>query len=44
VRQVTSEVYDTYLKANRVADGTRSYGRALSVILSPPLRDALTTY
>lgn len=44
VQRVTSEVYDTYLKANRVADGRRSYGRALSVILSPPLRDALRTY
>jgi hypothetical protein len=44
VRRVTSEVYDTYLRANRVADGTKSYGRALTVILSPPLRDTLRTY
>jgi hypothetical protein len=41
VRQVTSKVYDQYLKANRVEDGTASYGRALTVILSPPLREAL---
>ncbi len=44
VRQVTSKVYDQYLKANRVEDGTASYGRALTVILSPPLRDVLSAY
>jgi hypothetical protein len=35
---------DEDLRANRVADGTASYGRALSLILSPPLREALSTY
>ena len=28
-----SRVYDEYLRANRVADGTASYGRALTLIL-----------
>lgn len=41
VQQVTSRVYDTYLRANRVPDGTASYSRALRLILSPPLREAL---
>ena len=44
VQRTTSMVYDEYLKANRVADGTTSYGRALSLILSPPFRDALANY
>jgi hypothetical protein len=44
VRQATSKVYDRYLKANRVEDGTASYGRALTVILSPALRGVLTSY
>jgi hypothetical protein len=44
VRQATSRVYDQYLKANRVEDGTASYSRAVSVILSAPFRDALRSY
>jgi len=44
VQQATSRVYDRYLRANRVADGTASYSRALELILAPPLRDRLTTY
>ena len=39
-----TRVYDEYLKANRVADGTASYGRALTLILSAPFSDALGTY
>ena len=41
VRRAASRVYDEYLKANRVQDGTASYSRALTLILAPPLRDAL---
>jgi hypothetical protein len=44
VQRTASRVYDEYLRANRVADGTASYGRALSLILSAPLREALTNY
>jgi hypothetical protein len=41
VQRAASRVYDEYLKANRVEDGTASYGRALTLILSPELRRAL---
>jgi hypothetical protein len=44
VQRTASRVYDEYLRANRVADGTASYGRALSLILSAPLRDAMSSY
>jgi hypothetical protein len=44
VERVTAEVYDRYLKANRVDDGRASYSRALSLILAPPLREVLTSY
>lgn len=44
IQQTTSRVYDEYLRANRVADGTASYGRALQLILSPPFREALSAY
>jgi hypothetical protein len=44
IRQASTKVYDQYLKANRVEDGTASYSRAVSVILSEPLRDALKSY
>jgi hypothetical protein len=44
VQHAASQVYDKYLKANRVADGLASYNRSLAVILSPPLRDALINY
>lgn len=43
VQKVAFRVYDEYLRANRVADGTASYSRALRLILSPPLRDALSS-
>ncbi len=44
VQRTASRVYDEYLKANRVEDGTASYGRALTLILSAPFRDALSNY
>lgn len=44
VQRAAEQVYDEYLKANRVEDGTASYGRALTLILSKPLRDALAGY
>jgi hypothetical protein len=44
VQRTATRIYSEYLRANRVADGAASYGRALSLILSPPLRDALSTY
>jgi hypothetical protein len=44
VQRAAFRVYDEYLKANQVEDGTASYGRALSLILSPRLRDALEGY
>jgi hypothetical protein len=44
VQRTASRVYDEYLKVNRVADGTTSYRRALSLILSPSMRDLLATY
>jgi hypothetical protein len=44
VRRAASRVYDEYLRANRVEDGTASYGRALTLILSPELRAALNGY
>ena len=44
VQRTASRVYDEYLRANRVADGTASYGRALQLILSPAFRDALSGY
>ena len=44
VQRTASRVYDEYLRANRVADGTASYSRALQLILTPKLRDALSGY
>jgi hypothetical protein len=44
VERTASRVYDQYLRANRVADGNASYGRALQLILSQPFRDALSGY
>jgi len=44
VRRTTSRVYDEYLRANRVADGTASYGRAITLILSSPFKEALGSY
>jgi hypothetical protein len=40
VQKTAFQVYDTYLKANRVDDGVASYDRALTLILSPKFRDA----
>jgi hypothetical protein len=44
VQRAAFRVYDEYLRVNRVEDGVASYSRALSLILSPPLRDALSFY
>jgi len=44
VQATATRVYDSYLRANRVADGTRSYSRALTLILAPPLRSAIAGY
>jgi hypothetical protein len=44
VRRTSARVYDQYLRANRVADGNASYGRALTLILAAPFKDALGTY
>jgi hypothetical protein len=44
VQQAATRVYDEYLKANRVADGTASYDRALTLILSPGFQEALRGY
>jgi len=44
VQRTASRVYDEYLRANQVSDGTASYGRAVSLILSTPLREALSSY
>jgi hypothetical protein len=44
VRRNAFRAYDRYLRANRVDDGVASYSRALSLILSPRLRDALSGY
>jgi hypothetical protein len=44
VQRASTRVYDEYLKANRVPDGMASYGRAVALIMTPPLRDALASY
>jgi hypothetical protein len=44
VQRTASRVYDEYLRANRVADGTASYSRALQMILSPKFRETLASY
>lgn len=44
VQQAAFKVYDGYLKANQVEDGVKSYGRALTLILSSELRGALDDY
>jgi len=41
VRRVSTRAYDEFLKANRVEDGTASYGRALTLILASPIYDAM---
>jgi hypothetical protein len=37
VREAAFNVYDQYLKTNRVDDGVRSYSRVLRVLLTPPM-------
>lgn len=44
VQRATERVYDEYLRANQVEDGSASYGRALTLILAQPLRGALDDY
>jgi hypothetical protein len=44
VQRAAFRVYDQYLRANRVEDGVASYSRALSLIMSPPFREALSGY
>jgi hypothetical protein len=44
VRQAAGRAYDGFLKANRVEDGTASYGRALTLILASPIYDALGSF
>jgi len=44
VQYAASRVYDHYLRANNVADGAASYSRALSLILSPPVIEAMEQY
>ena len=44
VQRTASRVYDEYLRANRVSDGNASYSRALTMILSPKMREALSGY
>ncbi len=44
VQRTAARVYDEYLHANRVEDGTASYARALRLILTPKFRDALSSY
>jgi hypothetical protein len=44
IRRTAFRAYDQYLRANRVDDGVASYSRALSLILSPKLREALSGY
>jgi uncharacterized protein DUF3810 len=44
VQRTAFRVYDQYLRANRVDDGVASYSRSLSLILSPPMREALSLY
>jgi len=44
VQRTAFRVYDSYLRANRVDDGVASYSRALTLILSPPIRDAFDRF
>ena len=41
VQRTAFRVYDRYLRANRVEEGVASYSRALSLMLSPALRDMI---
>jgi hypothetical protein len=44
MQRAATRVYDEYLKVNQVADGTSSYGRALALILTPRVLDAIGNY
>jgi Protein of unknown function (DUF3810) len=44
VQRTASRVYDQYLRANRVQDGNASYGRALTIILSPQMHDVINRH
>jgi hypothetical protein len=44
IQRAASRVYGKYLEANRVKDGVASYSRALSLIMTSPIRDALGAY
>lgn len=44
MRLAASRVYEQYLQANRLSDGTESDERAITLILRAPLRDALARY
>jgi hypothetical protein len=44
VQDAAQRAYHEYLKANRVEDGTASYGRALTLILASPVYDAMGVY
>jgi len=44
VQRVAVRAYDEFLRANRVEDGTASYARALTLILSPSIYDAMGGY
>jgi hypothetical protein len=44
VQRAASRVYDKYLQANRVEEGVASYSRAVSLILTSPIRDALDAH
>ncbi len=44
VRRTANRAYDEFLKANKVEDGTASYGRALQLILTSPIYDAMGSF
>jgi Protein of unknown function (DUF3810) len=44
VQRTAEFVYDEYLRANRVRDGSGSYRRALALILSPSIQNAMSGY
>lgn len=43
VRDNAFRVYDHYLKSNQVDDGVRSYGRVVRVLLTPAMRQILSS-
>lgn len=44
VQRTAERVYDEYLRANRISDGSRSDRRALALILTPSMKDALSAF